>query len=397
MSRLDSPSRFLVTCYITFVSVGWYFAGLGAILPELENDVGSLATSYAAFPGVILVVWGIAVVHRHRGPDPRFPHALVIRTASVALAVALLAMGFTTLRFVSVLGALGAAAAVAVLVRLLPAAVATARPVDTERVLTRATAWSSLAGIASPLAIGATIGVGAGWLPGMFVPIAVGVVAILVLVGRPRAAPMRRSEPKPMPYAVPSLGTWWREWLVLTLSIVLEFCFTFFAATYLHEEVGLSTAWAATGTAAFAIGMTAGRFWLSAREPAQHLTLRSLAVVTAGFLLVWGLPQAVPAIIGIGIAGLGMAALYPTGITALLGRFPASPDQAAARGSIASGTAVLAAPVIIGALRAATDVRIAFLAVPALVVMLAVLLAGGNGDRGRAVVNVASTTARRYS
>ncbi len=385
MGRLDSPSLFLVTCYIAFASVGWYFAGLGAILPELEREIGSLATTYTAFPGLMLVVWGTAVASRHRGLSTGVTHASVIGAASVALTVALMAMGFTSLRPVSVLGALVAAAAVAVLVRLLPAALTTIGPIDSQRVLTRATAWSSLAGIASPLVIGATIGIGGGWLPGMLVPIALGAVAVVVLISHPRIVPMGRSEPESKPRAVPALRTWWREWLVLTLSIVLEFCFTYFAATYLHEEVGLSTAWAAAGAGAFAIGMTAGRFWLSTRVLPQHLILLSLAVVAAGFVSVWGLPRAVPSIAGIGVAGLGMAALYPTGMAALLGRFPTAPDQAAARGSIASGIAVLSAPAIMGTLRALTDVRIAFLAVPVLVVMIAALVAGGNGDGGVSV------------
>jgi len=50
---------------------------------------------------------------------------------------------------------------------LCEAALAIARPSDTERVMIRANAWSSLAGIVSPLVIGATIGIGIGWVPGM--------------------------------------------------------------------------------------------------------------------------------------------------------------------------------------------------------------------------------------
>ena len=52
--------------------------------------------------------------------------------------------------------------------------------------------------------------------------------------------------------------------LLMTLSIVVEFCFTYFAATYLSEELDLSNAAAAAGGAAWGIGMAAGR--LSARQ-----------------------------------------------------------------------------------------------------------------------------------
>jgi hypothetical protein len=60
-------------------------------------------------------------------------------------------------------------------------------------------------------------------------------------------------------------------------------------------------------------------------------------------------------------------------MTALLHRFPRSPDQAATRGSIASGIALISAPVLMAGLRAATDVRSAYLAVPLLLAVLAIL------------------------
>jgi MFS family permease len=78
------------------------------------------------------------------------------------------------------------------------------------------------------------------------------------------------------------------------------------------------------------------------------------------------------AIAGIGIAGLGASPLYPSRMTVLLERFPGSPAQGSARGSLASGVALVSAPALMAGLREAFDVRAAYLAVP---VLLAVLLA----------------------
>ena len=79
------------------------------------------------------------------------------------------------------------------------------------------------------------------------------------------------------------------------------------------------------------------------------------------------------AIAGIGVAGLGASPLYPSRLTALLDRFPTSPDQGSARGTLASGVALVAAPALMAGLRAASDVRTAYLAVPVLLAVLLIL------------------------
>ena len=99
----------------------------------------------------------------------------------------------------------------------------------------------------------------------------------------------------------------------------------------------------------------------------------SVALIAVGFVLLWGIATPVSSIAGIGLAGLGASPLYPTRMTALLRRFPRSPDQAATRGSIASGVALLSAPALMAGLRAVTDVRTAYLAVPLLLAVLTVL------------------------
>jgi hypothetical protein len=350
--------------------LGWYFAGLGAILPAVEDRIGGIAATYQIFPGLVLLIWGLFVVRRHRGSAPHRPHTAVLVVGSTALVAGLLAMGATRWRPVSLTGALAAATAATALIRLLPAALATARPGDTERVLIRANAWSSLAGITAPVAIGTSIGIGIGWFPGMVVPM-VACAAVVVRTVPRRVIPYATTSDATD--AVPAIGTWWREWSVLTLCIVVEFCFAYFAATYLHEEVGLSTGWAAAGGATWGIGMAAGRFALSVRDPSPHQFPVSLAAILAGFVLMWGFPHPVTGVLGIGLAGLGASPLYPMRMTALLRRFPVAPDQASARGSVASGAALLTAPALMVSLRALTDVRAAYVAVPVLVALLAIL------------------------
>jgi MFS family permease len=362
----------VVACYVAYAAVGWFLSGLGSVLPDLEEDLGGRRASlYPLMPGAVLLVFALLFVWRHRHPEPANPHTSVVVAGSIGLGVALVSMGVTRWPWVSLAGGLTAAVAAAALIRLLPAALATERPDDTERVMIRANAWSSLAGITSPLAIGGAIALGFGWLPGMAVPIGIAAL-VVVATARPRHGAVHAPFPPHAGDAVPPLATWWREWAVLTTCIVVEFCFSYFAATYLHDELGMSTAASAAGAAAWGAGMTAGRFVVSVR-PAPRTVLPSVVVVGIGFLLLWLPREPALAIAGIGVAGIGASPLYPTRATALLDRFPASPDQGAARGAVASGSALLLSPALMVGVRAATDVRIAYLVVPVLLVVLASL------------------------
>ena len=375
--RPPKPTPIVIAAYFGYVIVGWFLNGLGSVLPELETEIGERASAYTLLPGAVLLVWGTIVVRRHRGAAPANPHTSTILLGSAALAGGVLVMGITRWFGVSAIGAGISATAAAALIRLMPALLASARPDDTERVLIRANAYSSLAAIAAPLAVGVSIVLGGGWLPGMVVPIGGGAVVIVLLV-RSNATGQNVAPPQPAKPAlddepvVPPFALWWREITVLTLCIVVEFCFSYFAATFLHEEVGMSTAGAAAGAAAWGGGMTFGRFATSTWPPPRSI-LVSVALIAIGFGLMWGIATPVTSIAGIGLAGLGASPLYPTRLTALLHRFPHSPDQAATRGSIASGVALISAPVLMTGLRAATDVRSAYLAVPVLPTVLAIL------------------------
>lgn len=369
-----------LACYIAFSSLGWFLNGLGSVLPDLEEDIGSRASLYPLVPGAVMLVSGVIVVRRRAvGPASAYERGVVL--GSIALATGAVVMGITRWQAVSAIGVLGAAIAAAYLVRLLPAVLATIRPRDTERVLMRSNAYSSVAAISAPLAIGASIALGAGWLPGMAVPLAIGAAAVVFKAHPTPDDGARPHHEEHAVGAVPPLATWWREWAVLTMGIVVEFCFVYFAATYLHDELGLSTAVSAAGAAAWGVGMSAGRFAVSTWPPPRTV-IPSVVVIAIGFLMLWGVAVPAVAIAGIGIAGLGASPLYPSRMTLLLERFPAAADQGSARGSLASGVALVSAPALMAGLREAFDVRAAYLAVP---VLLAALLLLARPARNTAV------------
>ncbi len=365
--------------YLAYMIVGWFLNALGSVLPDLEEAIGRRASLYSLLPGIVLLAWGSVIVRRHRDAEPANPHHSTLSIGSISLVAGVLTMGVTRWFAVSFAGAMIAAVAAATLIRLMPALLAAARPDDTALVMMRANAWSSIAGIAGPLAVGASIGLGAGWLPGMALPMVAAATVIVVIAratqpaepGREPHITIQRHLAQHDP-VVPPVRMWWREWTMLTLCIVVEFCFAYFAATFLHEEVGLSTAASAAGASAWAIGMAVGRFAVSTWPPPRSI-VPSIALIAVGFGLLWGIASPVSSIAGIGIAGLGASPMYPSRMTALLDRFPRSPDQASTRGAIASGAALLGAPALMTGLRALSDVRTAYLAVPVLLVALTIL------------------------
>ena len=366
----------MIAGYVAYMAVGWYLSGIGSVLPELEDDIGAVSAVYPLLPGAVLLVWGLARARRQHRAHHDVRYAAMVTGSVMGLAAMVVVMGVTAVTALSVAGAVAAAVAAASLIRLLPATFAVARPDDTERVMVRANAWSSLASISSPLVIGATIGLGLGWLPGMSGPIALAAIVTGLAIRRAgrtvATAPDGSSDASSRRRPVPPLRHWGRAWAVVTVGIVVEFCFAYYAATFLHDEVGLSVAAAAAGASAWGVGMAIGRFALSAYTPPRSFA-PTFVLVMVGFVLLWGVATPVSAIVGIGLAGIGVSPLYPTRMTALLEKFPESPDQGSTRGGIASGAALLTAPAIMASLRALSDVRTAYLAVPVLLIVLAVL------------------------
>jgi hypothetical protein len=370
----------LLASYVGFTVLAWYLNALGAVLPPLRDDVGQWAGAYPLFPGAVLFAWGMLTLAR-TGRAKRKVRVPGIAVGFVVLSASIGLMGITGWPSVSVIGALVGAVAAGQVNRALPAKLAMAtfdRPV--EPVMMRANAFSSVAAIVAPLAVGGSLAIGAGWQTGYVVPVAIGAVLVCALALRaPKVEPIvEAADLAP----VPPFRTWWRPCAVLAVAIVVEFCFAFFAVTFLHEERGLSKSAAAAGGAAWGIGMAIGRFVFSVRRPPVSI-LPSAVVILAGFLLFWTVPNAAVAIVGIGVAGLGTSPLYPSRITLLIERFPGATHEGSKRAALAPGCALLVAPALMVSLRAASDVRTAYLAVPVLLVILVVLARPGPWPRDR--------------
>jgi MFS family permease len=158
---------------------------------------------------------------------------------------------------------------------------------------------------------------------------------------------------------------YWTFWCAVILTVGIEFGLIFWGDAFL-VAAGLSTSAAATTVSLFLGGMVTGR--IAGRQVAQLMpTYRflvcALAVAAAGFFVYWLVPVALVAVLGLFVTGIGVANLYPLMVALALGATPGQSNEAGARLTFASGTAILAA-LLLGALADAAGIRLAYAVVP---------------------------------
>jgi fucose permease len=92
----------------------------------------------------------------------------------------------------------------------------------------------------------------------------------------------------------------------------------------------------------------------------------TLCLLAPGFMLYWGDISAPLAIAGLFLCGLAISLLYPLGLSFAVGAAGPAGDTASARSALACGTAMLAAPIALGALADAVGLAQAYLIAPLL-------------------------------
>ncbi len=367
--RMDSAARGdEIRIGLGLSSMGFVLAGLGgcvAILArDLDEPTSRLALLSSGFAAGLLFV---ALV----GPRllRSWPITTVLSLGAVVCAAGTVLLAVAPVYTVAIAGGLciglGGALLVLVTPLMLDGPTAAAR-------LSRVNAVASATGILAPLAIGALDSLGpTGRLamlaaaPPLLVlavmtrrakPVAPRAPALIdsapaVVVGRSRT---RRRVGRQVATAV-GLG-----WLRIVLSVAVEFCFVVWAVARL-VAAGLPTATAALVGSAFPIGMAVGRVIGPIHWRGWSPVVPSGAFAVVGTLLVSLFD--VPAVVAIGlvVAGIGVAPLYPVTLAALVATPGLSPARLAAIGAMASGVAILVAPAALALLARAVDLRTAYL------------------------------------
>jgi predicted MFS family arabinose efflux permease len=244
--------------------------------------------------------------------------------------------------------------------------------------LTEANIGAAASAVLAPLALGALAAGPTGWRAAFALP----VIGFAVLFLRYR----RQSLPSaaPIPSATSTHGRLpAASWLLAGLaaaSMGVEFCLVYFGAEQLRST-GLSTTAAVTAMSGHYLGLLAGRVGgaVATRRTGRAVVLLqvSLATTTGGFLLFW--LSAVPAlaVLGLLVAGLGVANLYPLSVALSLEAAPGCEDQANSRSQLLGGLLVITAPYLLGSLADQLGLTAAFAIEPVLIALCFVLLLAG--------------------
>jgi MFS family permease len=350
---------------LAMASVGFYTSGIGAVLAGLATEfqvpaasLSWVGSTYGAGLLVVAVLGRFAFV---RGPRL----ALLGSATVLALGSALSVFG-TSLTSVFC-GALLQGVSAAAVILIAPVMLTT----DAAVRLTRVNAVSSLIGVSAPLLVGATMQFG---LPGRYAQLALLPMLgwLIVLLARHLRADAASTLVNGARLQRPALGALARRWSTVFLAVSVEFSYVVWGVSRL-ASTGVDTGLAATLGIAFPVGMTVGRLagpQLIRRLPTIPIAvaLAATGTLTVVFADTWPLVAT-----GLVLAGLGVATMYPVTLAALMATDGLDAASAASAGALASGAAIVLAPIALAGLATTIDLSWAFLAPLPLLATLLIL------------------------
>jgi hypothetical protein len=237
--------------------------------------------------------------------------------------------------------------------------------------LGRANVWAMVAASTAPILFAAGASSGIGWWIGLVPALLLVAIDALDLRAGQRLAVDDTASYGSLP------RTFWIAWVYLVAAIAVEFCIVFWAATLVERRTASTTVTATLAAALFFAGMFAGRVGLSlgigTGGNVRRATGVGLVLAGLGAAVAWLSTVPLISAAGLFVAGVGVAGLYPLGIAAALAIAPEQLARAGARLTLASGVAVLVAPLALGAVADATGVVVGWTMVIGLTVVALVL------------------------
>jgi len=182
----------------------------------------------------------------------------------------------------------------------------------------------------------------------------------------------------------------WYSFVVIFLSVSMEWTIGFWGADFLERAVGLERGTAVGLMTVYFFAMLLGRFAgsrLTRSADVSRLLVMACVLVLIGFPLFWLSPIPALNLIGLFVTGLGIANLFPLTLSVASGAAakvaPMLANRASARVAFGAGAAILITPQISGAVADQIGISGAFAitGVIAVVTMGIVILA--NREAGR--------------
>ncbi len=361
MPQTFQRDRLTWLAYLFLALYTFYLNALGPVTPFLKSEHGLTYTvsslHFTAFAiGMILAgLFGHLVVQRIGRR-----HALWIAAAGISLGAVLLVLSRTPLLTISgavIMGTVGSLTVV-----IIPSLLSDWHGDLRAVAIGEANGLASISSAAAPFLVGLSASLVDNWR----LPLGLVALAPLVLYASFRHVASPASDAvthpsRPASTRLPLL--YWVYWGAIFLGVAVEFCMISWSADYAENILGLSKANAAQAVSLFLGAMIIGRFAMSRlveRIPARRLVLVSLAIAAGGFVLFWRSDSSLFALTGLFITGLGVAGFYPLLVALAIGTAGNNSVQASARAALASGTAILILPLVLGSLADAVGIQPAY-------------------------------------
>jgi fucose permease len=374
---MNTPSfvrtRFTWLAYSLLAFYGYYLNIIGPVTPFLKDELNLSYTvssfHYTAFAlGMILAgLTGHLVIQRFGRQ-----RSLWIGAFGMSLgALALIAMRVpaVTIGASFLMGLIGS-----LTLAVVPSSLSDQYGEQRAVAISEANVVSSLICTAAPLLVGWFSYTPAGWRAALLLA-AFAPLIMRFAFGKVAFPPnlSKESQPKQGHPALPA--RYWVYWCAIVLAVSAEFCMISWSADYMEKQLALSKAAAAQSVSLFLAGMILGR-WAASRLVQRFSSVQvvsfSTLLAAAGFLLFWTAPLPWIGLAGLFLSGLGIASMYPLILSLAIGSAGNNTVQASARSSLASGTAILALPLLLGRLADMAGIHSAYAIV--LVLLAGVLL-----------------------
>jgi MFS family permease len=226
----------------------------------------------------------------------------------------------------------------------------------------------SLAGIATPLLIGALAAGAATWRLAFAIGTVVAALAAAAVlradVPVPQPAPLQRQRP----------GRAWPTLVIIFAIVGLEFALSFWLASYLNDDVGLARDVAAAMVSGLYAANLLGRVAasrLARRHPPERLLALALGVVLIGLPFLLAAGGAGAALVGILSTGAGIGALFPLTSSLHIQASGRSADSALGETLTIAAFGQTTGPLVAGAIAQAVTLRAGLLVLPALTLLAA--------------------------
>jgi fucose permease len=353
--------RFTWLAYLSLAFYGYFLNVLGPITPFLKDELQLTYTvssfHFTAFAiGILLIGAGGHLLIQRIGKQ----RSLWLGLFGMSLSAGVLLMGKSPIVTISasfLMGLIGS-----LILAIVPAALSDQHGEMKAVALSEANVIASLLATSAPLLVGWFAHSIGNWRWALG---SMACIPILMFLGLGKNSSLTVSsaaeERAQANQTLPS--SFWIYWVGIVLGVSVEFCMIFWSADYMEQVLGLSKADAAQAVSLFLAAMIVGRVLgsrLVQRFSTRVVITVSIVLAGIGFLLFWRTENTLIGLSGLFLTGLGVANLYPLILSLAISAANGNTVQAGARATLASGTAILALPLILGSFADAVGIRLAY-------------------------------------